>query len=195
MEDTEQFDLIQDRGMRNKQLGMRNERLLYEGCRVKGFELRVIREEIIKLKLDIYGECAPRVYPYTDFFRREHGECFNGDFVTYKINGNEYKNIYGVTLVSKKSGGTKTELLVKRILHSENELPTIIEDMVITARLLRDKYEYRYFGTFRITLKRLVLVSDETNVNTADSVIGPIRFYVTGTIYTETFTSTGELLP
>ncbi|MDR0287190.1 MAG: hypothetical protein LBI03_05735, partial [Clostridiales bacterium] len=36
MEDTELFDLIQDR---------KNERRLFEGCRVKGFELRVMRDE------------------------------------------------------------------------------------------------------------------------------------------------------
>jgi hypothetical protein len=35
----------------------------------------------------------------------------------------------------------------------------------ITAQLLRDKYEYRYYGMFRPTLSRLVL--------TADGVIGP----------------------
>jgi hypothetical protein len=45
-EDTEHFDLIQDRG---------NERRLFEGCRVRGFELRVMREEAIKRKHDITG--------------------------------------------------------------------------------------------------------------------------------------------
>ena len=75
-EDTEHFDLIQDRG---------GERILYEGCRVLGFELRVMREEAIKLKLEIYGECTPRAYPYTDTFEKESGERFKGDSVTYFI--------------------------------------------------------------------------------------------------------------
>jgi hypothetical protein len=88
LEDTDQFDLIQDRG---------GERRLFEGCRIKGFELRVMREEAIKLKIDICGERYPVVYLYTDTFSRETGERFSGDGVTYKINGQEFKNIYGVT--------------------------------------------------------------------------------------------------
>jgi hypothetical protein len=134
-EDTEHFDLIQDR---------KNERLFYEGCRVQGFELRVMRGEAIKLKLDICGEIAPRAYPYTDTFKRESGERFQGDCVTYKINGQEYTNIYGVTLVSKKQGGTNTELWIKRSLQQGGDIPAVIEDLSITAQLLRDKYEYRY---------------------------------------------------
>jgi hypothetical protein len=199
MEDTESFDLIQDRGISNEKLGMRNERKLYEGCRVQGFELRILRGEAIKLKLDICGECAPKVYSYKDNTEREHGERFSGDCVTYKINGNEYKNIYGVTLVSKKAGGTKTEIWIKRALeydcHTSQglELPAVIEDMVITAQLLRDTYEYRRFGMFRITLKRLVLVSDETEVNAVDNVIGPIRYYVSNGVMTDVFTSGGQL--
>ena len=191
-EDTEHFDLIQDRQMSNEKLAMSNERKLYEGCRVVSFELRVMREEAIKLKLDITSERPPVVYPYTDRFERESGERFSGDFVTYHINGNEYKNIYGVTLVSKKQGGTKTELWIKRSLQQGSDIPAIIEDFSFTAQLLRDKYEYRHFGTFRITIKRLVLVADETEVNAAGAVIGPLRYYVAGTVSTEVFTSSEE---
>jgi len=186
MEDTEHFDLIQDR---------KNERIFFEGCRVQDFELRVMRGEAIKLKLDIFGEYAPRVYPYKDNFELENGERFNSDCVTYKINGKEYSNIYGVTLVSKKVSGTKTELWIKRALEYENEIPAVIDEMIITAQLLRDKYEYRYYGMFRITLKRLILVSDETEVNAIDTVIGPVRYYVFGCVKTEIFTSGKELIP
>jgi len=185
LEDTDQFDLIQDRG---------GERRLFEGCRVKGFELRIMRDETIKLKLDICGERSPSVYSYTDTFNRESGECFNGDGVTYKINGQEFKNIYGVTLISKKEGGTKTELWIKRALNSGFDLPHIIDEMVITAQLLRDNYEHRYFGTFRITIKRLVLNTDETNINSSDTVIGPLQYYVADTVLTEVFTSGEEVI-
>jgi hypothetical protein len=196
MEDTEHFDLVQDRNTKsNEQLAMSKERLLYEGCRVKGFELRIIRGEAIKLKLDICGECAPRAYPYTDIFEREQGERFSGDCVTYKINGNKYKNIYGVTLVSKKQGGTRTEIWIKRILENGFDLPAIIEDLTITAQLLRTQYEYRCYGVFRITIKRLVMVSDETEINSTGAVIGPVRFYAAGGVSTEVFTSSGELIP
>jgi len=185
-EDTEVFDLIQDR---------KNERRLFEGCRVQGFELRVMRDEAIKLKIDICGECAPKAYPYTNTFERESGERFYGENVTYKINGQEYKNIYGVTLVSKKQGGTKTEIFIKRALQNGNDIPTVIEELIITAQLLRTQYEYRFYGAFRITVKRLVLISDETEVNASGTVISPLRFYVSGGVGTEVFTSGGELIP
>jgi len=185
MEDTDLFDLIQDRG---------GERRLFEGCRVNGFELRVMREEAIKLKLDICGERSPVVYPYKDTLEKASGERFNGDGVTYKINGQEHKNIYGVTLTSKKEGGTKTELWIKRALNEGPALPDIIDEFVINAQLLRDKYEFRHFGMFRITIKRLVLNCDETNINSSDTVIGPLRYYVADTVTTEVFTSGEEVI-
>jgi len=185
LEDTDRFDLIQDRG---------GERKLFEGCGVVGFELRFLRNEAVKLKLDICGEHSPRVYPYTDSFEREQGERFSGDFTSYWINGKEYKNIYGVTLSCKKEGGTKTELWIKRVLNEGDDLPSSIEEFIISAQLLKDSYEYRHFGTFHITLKRLVLICDETNVNNTDAVVGPLRFYVSGTVTTEVFTSGEEII-
>ena len=185
MEDTDAFDLIQDRGQ---------ERRLFEACRVKGFELRVMRNESLKLKLDVCGERSPMVYPYTDTFTHERGERFNGDNVSYRINEKEYKNIYGVTLAAKKEGGTKTELWIKRVLQPGLDVPEIIEEMTITAQLLRDVYEYRRYGMFRITIKRLVLTADETAIDTDGAVVGPLRYYVAGTVSTEVFTSGGEAI-
>jgi len=180
LEDSERFDLIQDRG---------GERKLYEGCGVSGFELRILRGEAVKLKLDICGECAPRVYPHSDSFEKAQGERFNGDFTRFWINGKEYKNIYGVTILCKKEGGTKTEIWIKRVLENDNEIPSDIEDLTIIAQLLKNKYENRYYGSFRITLKRLVLVSDETDINSTDAVIAPLRYYVSGNVTTEVFAS------
>jgi len=190
LEDTDLFDLIQDRGGEL----VPSERRLFESCRVKGFELRIMRDEAIKLKLDITGEQYPVVYPYKETFVKESGERFNGDSVTYKINGEEFKNIYGVTLTSKKEGGTRTELWIKRALNTGPDLPHIIDELTITAQLLKDKYEHRHFGTFRITIKRLVLTSDETNINSGDTVIGPLRYYVADTVMTEVFTSGDEVI-
>ena len=177
------FDVIQDRSGGS-------ERILYEGCRVKGFELRFAREEAIKLKLDITGKQEPFYYPYEDTFAKETGEMFNGDNVKYEINGKEYKNIYGLTLASRKEGGTRTELWIKRSLDNGFDVPDIIDEIVITAELLREKYENRHFGTFRITVKRLVLTSDETSVNSAGAVLGQLRYYVAGTVSTEVFSTT-----
>jgi len=185
MEDTDCFDLVQDRG---------GERKLFESCRVKGFELRFIREEAIKLKLDICGEFPAVVYPYTDISVPETGERFNGDNVKYRVNGKEYTNIYGLTLSTKKEGGTKTEIWIKRVLNQGADLPEIIDELTITAQLLRDKYEARHFGTFRITLKRLVLTDDETDVNSTGAVIGPLRYYVADTVSAEVFSSTEEAI-
>ena len=207
LENSTRFDIIQKRN---------NERLLYECCVVKGFELRVNREETVKMKIDISGEQAPVIYPYTEIPLTENTERFNGSNVSYKINGKTYSNIYGLTLLAKKEGGTKTELWIKRCLEAGgyathgNDIPDVIDELIITAQLLRDKYvpsgcaprgriygqpygcpavyEYRHFGLFRITLTRLVLVSDETIINSPDAVIGPMRYYVSGTVKAEVFT-------
>jgi hypothetical protein len=184
-EDSSRFDLVQERG---------GFRMPYEGCAVTGFELRINRGEAVKLKLDIRGERPAAVYPYTDPLKTEIGERFMGDGVTYRINGTEYANIYGLTVASRKEGGTKTELWIKRSLEHGGDLPGIIEELTITAQLLRDKYEYRHYGMFRITLERLVLVSDETAVDCADVVIGPLRYYVVGAVNAEVFTADGGTL-
>jgi hypothetical protein len=181
-EDSTRFDLVQERG---------GSRILYEGCAITGFELRFNRGETVHLKLDIKGERPPAVYPYTDPLKTETEERFMGDKVTYRINGTEYPNIYGLTLSTKKEGGTKTELWIKRSLEYGGDLPGIIEELTITTQLLRDRYEYRYFGMFRITITRLVLLSDETAVDSADAVIGPLRYYVAGTVSAEVFTVDG----
>jgi hypothetical protein len=38
-------------------------------------------------------------------------------------------------------------------------------------------------------LKRLVLVSDETEINSTGAVMGPVRFYVAGEVATDVYTS------
>jgi hypothetical protein len=112
-----------------------------------------------------------------------------GDRVIYRINGNEYRNIYGLNISAKKEGGTKTELWIKRSLEQGSDLPGIVEELTITAQLLRDKYEYHYYGMFRLTLSRLVLTADETAMDCADAVIGHLRYYVAGTVGAEVFTN------
>jgi hypothetical protein len=194
MEDTDHFDLIQDRQGKSEKRKVISERRLYEGCRVQSFELRIMRDEVIKLKLDICGEYAAVVYPYTNTFDRETGERFNGDCVKYRIDGKEYSNIYGLTLLCKKEGGIKTEIWIKRVLNKGADLPEIINEVVITAQLLRDKYEYRHFGTFTITAKRLVLIDDETTINSIDTVVGPLRYYVAGMVTTEVFSNSDFLV-
>jgi hypothetical protein len=176
------FDVIQDRG---------GSRKMYEGCAVTGFELRINRGEAVKLKLEIRGECPAAVYPYQDIAPTELGERFMGDRVSYLINGAEYKNIYGLSVSVKKGGGTKTELRIKRVLEPGADVPDMIEELTITAQLYREKYEYRYVGMFGITLTGLVLVSDETAVESANGVIGTLRYYVAGPVKADVFTADG----
>ena len=145
MEDTDCFDLIQDRQGKRRTYGAekvkeKSERRLFESCRVKGFELRIVREEAIKLKLEIQGGYPAVVYPYSEAFVTETGERFSGDGVKYHINGKEYDNIYGLTLSTIKDCGTKTEIWIKRVLNNGADIPEIIDELTITAQLLRDKY-------------------------------------------------------
>jgi hypothetical protein len=190
VEDGSRFDLVQERSPFGTPNGG-GSRKLYEGCAVTGFELRINRGETVHLKLDVSGKRPPAIYPYTDPLTTEGGERFSGNYVTYRINGTEYRNIYGLTLSTEREGGTRTELRIKRALEQGPDVPGLIDELTITARLLRDKYEYRYFGMFRITLTRLVMVSDETAVDCADGVIGPLRYYVAGTVQAEVFTADG----
>ena len=195
LEDTDYFDLVQERG---------GERKFFESCRVQSFELRIVRDEAIKLKLDICGEFPAVTYPYTDTTRNQTSgmsgtvkgrERFDGDCVKYRINGKEHTNIYGLTLSAKKEGGTKTEVWIKRSLEEGADIPYVIDELEIMAWLLRDKYEHRYYGMLRITIRKLVLTADETDVNSTGAVIGPLRYYASDTVSTEIFSSTGEQIP
>ena len=191
-EDVKCFDLIQDRGQIANKVGSRK---LYEDCRVHGFELRIKRGDNVKLRLDVLGDRSLTILAIKENIPRESGERFYGDNVSDLINGREYTNIYGLTIISKKQGGTKTEVWIKRAVQQDNEIPGIIDELVITTQLLKYNFEDRHFGTFRITLKKLVLVSNETAINSTDTVIGPLRFYVTGKVSTEVYTSGEELIP
>ncbi|GHV48556.1 hypothetical protein AGMMS49546_39170 [Spirochaetia bacterium] len=198
MEGGLRFDLIQDRG---------TVRTLYEGCRVQGFELRIMRDEAVKLKLDIcnalpglcFGDHPPVSYSYPEraaVYGGERAFCerFKEDGVAYRINGVEQKNFYGLTISTHKAGGTQTEVRIHRILDSAMELPPVIETLEITAQLFRDSYEFRSYGAFRLSLSRLVLMADETMIDSGDAVIGPLRFYCAGGLSAEVFTGSEEMI-
>jgi hypothetical protein len=117
-----------------------------------------------------------------------------GDRVRHWINGREYLNIYGFTMTSRKESGTRTEVWIHRALEPGTDLPAVIDTMSVTALLLRDKYEFRHYGMFRLTLSRVMLMADETAIDCGDSVIGPLRCYVAGKVSAEVFTNSGETL-
>jgi len=185
LEDTECFDLIQDRG---------NERRVFEDCRIQGFEFRIENDKAIKLKLDVCGERNAKTYLYTDDVEKTTGERFKSNCVDYYINEKINHFIYGITLSVKKVGGTKTEIWIKRILPVGNELPECIDEFIIVAKLLCTKYEFSNYGLFSIRLKNLVLISDETNINSSDTVIDPLRYYVSGCVSATVHTVSDEVI-
>jgi hypothetical protein len=184
-EDGARFDVVQERG------GLRR---VYGGCVAAGFELRINREQAIKLKLDIQGDRAPAAWPYLEMAPVETGERFMGDRVRYWINGKEHLNIYGLTITARKQGGTRTELRLHRFLQPGADFPDMIDTLIVTAQLLRDKYEDRHYGMFRLVLTGLALMADETAVDCADAIIGPLRYYCAGKVGAEVFTATGETI-
>ncbi|GHV93420.1 hypothetical protein AGMMS50268_39230 [Spirochaetia bacterium] len=180
MEKGLRFDLIQERG---------ELRTLYEGCKVKDFELRIMRGEAVKLRLDITGDHPPVSYSYPNSPSVCGGERFKEDGVVYKINDIEQKNIYGLTISTRKDGGTQTEVRIHRILEQGIEPPPLIEHLEITGQLFRDTYDYRLYGAFRLSLSRLVLMADETAINSGDTVIGPLRYYCAGLLSVDVFST------
>jgi len=184
LEDSGFFDVIQDR--KNKPVP--SEHRLFKNCRVNSFEFRVEREQAIKLKLDLCGENAAAPFLYTDPIINEIGERFDSNYVDYWINGKENHHLYGLTMLVKKEKCVKTEIWIRRVIEKESDVPEKIDELIILARLLNDKYEFRSYGLFRITLKKLVFISDETNVNSSDAVVGSLRYCVmsdvTATVYT-----------
>ncbi|GHU77972.1 hypothetical protein FACS189462_1320 [Spirochaetia bacterium] len=192
------FDLIQDRG----QL-----RTLYEGCRAQSFELRIMRDEALKLRLDIAGDNPPVLYTHPDRAVVCGGEWFKEDGVVYRINSIEQKNIYGLTITTRKDGGTQTEVRIHRVLDISGELPQVIETLEITAQLFqrgtspdglggvfRDNYEFRSYGAFKLSLSHLVLLGDETMIDSGDAVIGPLRYYCAGNVSADVYTSTEDVI-
>ncbi|AEF84056.1 hypothetical protein TREPR_2105 [Treponema primitia ZAS-2] len=182
-EDGERFELCQERGERGKR---------FEACGVSGFELRIHQGEAVKLRLDIAGEHGGAPYPSEGGREFATGERFKENGVSYTVNGRELREIYGLTIAAKKIGGTKTEVWIHRVLEESADIPQAIEKLEVTARLYRDRYEQGNqgsgnLGLFRLRLSRLVMMSDETAVDAADAVIGPLRYYCAGDFTAEVF--------
>jgi hypothetical protein len=183
-EDCPGFGLIRQRG---------DERIWFENCGVEGFELRIKREAglpgVLHLRLDVRGDCPPEPYLVETGRETGYGERFKEAGVRYRINGVENTAIYGLKISVTKTGGTKAVVHIRRIMRDGEEFPPVIESLSIKARLFRDHYEWRQPGVFRLSLSRLVLAADETGIESADTVIGSLRYYVTGTMTAETFST------
>jgi hypothetical protein len=177
-EKSQRFNLIEQLGNTQKE---------YPDCVCSAFELRIHRNEAIKAHLDVDGD-APTIGNGEQ--GNKNVERFKEDGVIFFFHGKFYRNIYGATLSVKKED-CKAELTLNRVLEEE-DLPRHINLLTISARLFRDKYEERHFGTFSITLFDLDLISDETSVNTCDAVIGPLRYVVSGSVNATVFEERGK---
>jgi hypothetical protein len=178
---SERFDLVKEGGTRQH---------VFSSCVCVGFELRIMRDNAIYAHVEIESEM--RVVTNEKLKGKNEKweeERFRELGVSYVIDGVTVKNIYGATLkVRKKSdSGVKTVIEIHRVL-KEDDLPSVIEDMTITARLFRDCYEERRVGTFSIHLSKLFLMGDETNIDCMDAVIGVVSYFVTGDVNAEIFT-------
>jgi len=172
---------------------------LFEGCRVVGFELRIMRSvtlepSALKLRLDIAGDSPPVDYSLFELPHTDCGERFKEDGVRYSIDGIEVSpnSIYGMTLTIRKTDSIHAEAYIHRAL--QNELPETIQTLCVTAKLFRTRYEGRHYGTFRITLTNLLLMSDETAVDSPGAVVGPLRYYCAGAVTADVFTDGEELV-
>jgi hypothetical protein len=183
------FDVLQKRG----------DVRLFEGCRVAGFELRIMRSgasttlsdhvSALKLRLDIAGDSPSADYSLFELPHADCGERFKEDGVRYAINGTDVPphRIYGVTLAVRKENGVHAEAYIHRVLGNGGELPDVIQTLCVTAKLFRTRYEGRHYGTFRITLTNLLLMSDETAVDSPGAVVGPLRYYCAGEVTADVF--------
>jgi hypothetical protein len=181
-EDIHPFDLIQNRtGSAN------GEKFLFEGCKIYDFEIRIEREQWIKLRFDVESEIRPKKIISDDKKYNEYVDCFSSDHVIYSIDRQECNNIYGVTIHCIKQEGFLTEIWIKEVLEQGSDVRIEIEELLITARLLRDKYEANQFGSFNIIMRNLVLTRDETNVESSGAVMGVRHYFVMGSVTAEVF--------
>jgi hypothetical protein len=152
--------------------------------------LRVHREEAVKAHLDIESnkpvKGEGRREKVENALRFGSGERFKGDGVRYLVDGKYFDNVYAATLSVKKEGGCRSEIILSRVLGKE-DLPEHISFLHIPFVLFREKYEERSFGRFMIILNDLFLISDGTEVNTADAVIGGLRYVVAGFVSVDAY--------
>jgi hypothetical protein len=67
-----------------------------------------------------------------------------------------------------------------------------IDALDVTARLFRDQYEDNRHGMFRLRLSGLALVADDTDLDSAGAVVGPLRYCCSGSFTAEVFEERDE---
>jgi hypothetical protein len=144
------------------------------------------------LRLDISGDTPPEPYLPETGGGVSSAERFKENGMGYAVNGVEYNTIYGLTVTAAKRGGTKTEVRIHRIIRNGEAFSSVIESLTVTARLFRDCYERRRPGMFRLSFSKLLLMADETAVNSSGAVIGPLRYYAAGPVMAEVYSESNK---
>jgi hypothetical protein len=184
------FDLVEEWAAK----AISSHRKIFSDCYCSGFELRIRRNEALKVHVDISSETKSEIqtiYLPAEQYRKRiiQHERFTENNVTYFLNGDSIANfIYGLKITCDKKNGVKTFVNINRILNNVETFPANIESLVIQANLINDKYEDRHKGKFVLTLCNLFLVSDQTAIETAEPVIGIVRYFVSGEIRAEVYT-------
>jgi hypothetical protein len=168
------------------------EEKVYGGCCCKAFELRIERDEAVKLHIDIDGDTAAETYTADPVQKKfADTERFKERGVEYFIDGKNYNSVYRFVMSCDKKNGCRTEVLIYRYLNIDYAPPEYIEALIIRANLFRDKYEENQHGKFSITMTGLRLLSDDTEVCAADAVIGGLRYSVGGVAFANVFMERG----
>jgi hypothetical protein len=163
---------------------------VYPDCVCAGFELRIERDEAVKVHIDIDGGGRAETFNAVPAVKKTANiERFNERGAEYFIDGKKYNSIYRFVLSCDKKNGCRTEVLIYRYLTTDNEPPAFIENLTIRANLFRDMYGENQHGKFAVTLTDLRLLSDDTEVCAADAVIGGLRYSVGGVAFVDAFMS------
>jgi hypothetical protein len=178
-DDSERFYLCRQRG---------TEETVYGDCYCGGFELRIERNGAVKPHMDIDGDTVAETYTAEPVIKKAaNTERFKERGIEYFIDGEKYNSVYRFVLSCDKSNGCKTEAVIYRYPNMDSGLPGYIGSLTLQANMFRDIYEERRHGKFSITVTGLRLLSDGTEVCSADTVIGGLRYVVTGVSFAEVF--------
>jgi len=161
------FDIYQIRG---------TEKRNYPDCWVNGYELRIGREQDIKLRLDVKGVEAPKPAIWNMEANPSMGKRFHGGDTEYIVDGLRRENIYGITLSTTMTEGVGTLIWIHRSMTVGEAFLRSLATLKVIASIPG------FGGWFRLHIENMMPVSDETRVDCADAVIGPIRYWVNGTI-------------
>jgi hypothetical protein len=154
------------------------ERRLYEGCKVKGFEVKAKIDEAdvktpVMVSLDVGG--APNSVELAGGGTASPGEgmAFLESNIRYEADEKEVLSVYGFSLHLTKEKRERIELKLWRVL-GRREIPEVINNFTIMGTF----HEGDVFASFQIHIGRLLLLTE-------DVAACPLRYYAAGGCHAE----------